>query len=77
VNPQWNETFQEKVLIAKDRLAPFKIIIKDSDLMASDDILGFVDVDWSKCVEDPGAWAVNNVISTNFSLHIFIYIFLL
>ncbi|KAL4493478.1 hypothetical protein ABPG72_007486 [Tetrahymena utriculariae] len=61
LNPQWNEVFVQKILISKDRMAPIKLIIKDSDFLASDDILGYVNVDWSKCAEDPGSWGVNNV----------------
>ncbi|EGR27332.1 hypothetical protein IMG5_197670 [Ichthyophthirius multifiliis] len=61
VNPQWNETFLEKILISKDRMAPLKIIVKNHDYLSQDDLLGIADVDWSKCVEEPGQWAVNNV----------------
>ena len=29
--------------------------------MATDDVLGYCTVDWLKCVEKPGDWAINNI----------------
>ena len=41
--------------------APVRVTLKDSDLMASDDVLGYTTVDWSSCIQKPGEWAVNNI----------------
>ena len=41
--------------------APVRITLKDSDLMASDDVLGYSTIDWSSCIQKPGEWAVNNI----------------
>jgi hypothetical protein len=38
------------------------ITVLDEDKLASDDTLGFVDVDWKTCYENPGLWMVNKLL---------------
>lgn len=45
----------------KSGTIPFRISVKDSDFGASDDILGFCNIDWTPCTEKLGEWAVNNL----------------
>ncbi len=42
-------------------MRPVQIVVKNHDYLSSDDLLGIVDIDWQKCVDEPGQWAVNNV----------------
>jgi len=42
-------------------MGPIKFTVKDSDTLASDDVLGYCDVDWNCCVKDAGSWAYNTV----------------
>ena len=45
----------------ENRKAPVRITLRDSDLMASDDVLGYSTIDWSSCIQKSGKWAVNNI----------------
>lgn len=60
-SPIWNETILQKFLIPMDRLEPLKIIIKDSDFCATDDVLGFCDLDLRDCLSKAGEWGINNI----------------
>lgn len=59
--PYWNESFIQDVLIPEDQAKVIKFSVKDKDLLAKDDILGYVDVDFTKCVTEAGTWAINNI----------------
>lgn len=40
---------------------PIKITVKDSDMLASDDVLGYCDIKWNTCIKSPGEWAINDI----------------
>lgn len=61
LNPIWKERFEERIAVTKDKSLPIKVIVKDSDTLASDDLLGFCDVYWDECAQNPGKWAINKV----------------
>ncbi|KRX05859.1 C2 domain [Pseudocohnilembus persalinus] len=65
LNPIWNSSFQEDVLVSLERMntvgEPIKICVKDSDTLATDDILGYCTIQWKKCMENPGQWAINEI----------------
>jgi hypothetical protein len=35
-------------------MRPVQIVVKNHDYLSSDDLLGIVDIDWQKCVDEPG-----------------------
>jgi len=55
--------FEEEIRLPREKNIPVKIIVKDSDFMAQDDVLGFCDIDWSECHKHPGEWSVNNIFA--------------
>ena len=61
LNPIWNEVLEEDIRIPRNSNIPIKIIVKDKDVIVSDDLMGYCDIDWYECAKKPGTWAVNSV----------------
>ena len=42
-------------------MVPLMVSVKDSDGMATDDLLGSSEINWENCVKEPGKWAINTL----------------
>lgn len=69
LNPIFNEqlVFDDfKVEKTKFLSNKMKVVIKDHDVgPQKEDLLGFVDVDLTVCLEKPGSWAINEIFKVH------------
>lgn len=61
LNPIWNFSYKWNCNIIKEQYKPIRLNVFDADAMAKDDKLGYVDVEWMECFENPTQWMVNKL----------------
>lgn len=61
LNPEWNcEGKIGIITFAGAKLCPIVIQVMDKDML-NDEFMGICSLDYSKCVENPGEYKINNV----------------
>lgn len=57
----WKEMMTKDINIPKSTLTVLKFEVWDEDVVSSDEVIGFINVNWKACIDAPGEWAINEI----------------
>jgi len=57
----WKEMMTKDINIPQSTMTLLKFEVWDEDKASADELIGFINVNWKVCIENPGEWAINEI----------------